>query len=81
MNKYLAFIFRNRSGNSLKSKAQIIQSTLLPIVEYGDTIYQNASVTTLKPLDSVYHSANGFITGDSFNTHHYILYLVLIKVQ
>ncbi len=28
----------------------------------------------LEPLDSVYHSALGFITGEPYDTHHCILY-------
>ena len=43
-------------------------------LDYGDIIYRNASATTLKTLDSVYHSALRFITGDSYSTHHCILY-------
>ena len=34
----------------------------------------HASAATLKPLDSVYHSALRFITGDSYDTHHCDLY-------
>ena len=58
----------------MNSRKQIVQSTFLPVLDYGDTIYQNAAATTLKPLDAVYHSALRFITGDSFATHHCILY-------
>ena len=43
-------------------------------LDYGETIYQNAAATILKPLDAVNHSALRFITGDRFNTHHCILY-------
>jgi hypothetical protein len=27
-------------------------------LDYGDTIYQNAAATILKPLDAVYHRAS-----------------------
>lgn len=33
-------------------------------------IYRQASASTLKPLDAVYHSALRFITGDVYSTHH-----------
>ena len=70
----VGFFFRNRSCLSLNSRKQVVQSTLLPVLDYGDTIYQIAAATTLKPLDAVYHSAVRFITGDSCNTPHCILY-------
>lgn len=69
----VGFFYRNVSSFSLNSRKQIVQSTFLPVLHYGDIIYWNAAATTLKPLDAVYHSALHFITGDSFNTHHYIL--------
>ena len=34
----------------------------------------HATASTLKQLDSVYHSAIRFITGNSYNTHHCALY-------
>ena len=34
----------------------------------------HASPSTLKPLDTVYHAAIRFITGDGFMTHHCQLY-------
>ena len=37
-------------------------------------MYMHASSTALKSLDTVYHSALRFITGDKFLTHHCILY-------
>ena len=46
----------------------------LSALDYGDIIYRNASNTALKTLDSIYHSALRFITGDSYMTHHCILY-------
>ena len=39
-------------------------------MDYGDVIYRNAAPTTLLPLDTVYHSALRFITGESYSTHH-----------
>ena len=48
--------------------------TLPATIDCGDIIYQSAAATTLKPLDAIYHSALRFVTGDSFDTHHCILY-------
>ncbi len=44
------------------------------MLDYGDIVYMHASPTPLKPLDAVYHSALHFTTGDSYLTHHCILY-------
>lgn len=59
---------------TLNNRKQIVESTFLPVIDYGDTIYMHASASVLKPLDAVYHSAIRFITGDRFSTHHCTLY-------
>ena len=46
----------------------------LPLLDYGDVIDKNATLTSLKALDAVYHSAIWFVTGSSYNTHHCTLY-------
>jgi hypothetical protein len=38
---------------------------------YADAIYQSAAASTLNPLDAIFLH---FVTGDSFITHHCILY-------
>ena len=59
-----------------KSDAQIGKTRGAPksILDYGDVIYRHAAASTLRPLDCVYHEALRFINGDSYNTHHCILY-------
>ena len=47
-------------------------STILSVLDYGDIVY--ACCPVLKPLDTVYHSAIRFITGDHFKTQHCALY-------
>lgn len=78
------FFYRNRSCLSLRRK-QIIKSTFLSALYYGDFIYQSTAATTLQPLDAIYHSALCFVTVDSFDTHQYILYqkvgLTLLKTR
>ena len=70
----MAFFYRNRSCFPWASRKRLIEALFLSALDYGDIIYRNASNTTLKALDSVYHSALRFITGDSYMTHHCILY-------
>ena len=52
----------------------MLNQFFLAVLDYGDIIYRHAAATTLKPLDSVYHSALRFITGDHYDTHHCIVY-------
>ena len=44
------------------------------MLDYGDVIYRNAASSILKPLDTVYHSALRFISGEQYRTRHCILY-------
>lgn len=60
--------------NWMLSRKRIIEAVFLSVLDYGDVIDRHASASTLKPLDSVYHSALRFITGDSYSTHHCIFY-------
>ena len=52
----------------------IIQSVIMSVSDYGDILYMHASLSTLKPLEAVYHSVLGFITAHGFynDTHHYL---------
>ena len=70
----LGFFYRNRSCFPWPTRKRLIEALFLSALDYGDIIYRNASATTLKTLDSVYHPALRFITGDIYNTHHCILY-------
>ena len=56
------------------SRKRVIEAVFLSVLDYGDVIYRHAAASTLKQLDSVYHSALRFITGDSYDTHHCMLY-------
>ena len=69
----LAFFYRNKSCLPQYSRKQIVLATFLPVLDYGDVIYMHASPST-KPLDTVYHSAIRFVTGDGFMIHHCQLY-------
>lgn len=53
---------------------QIIEAVFLSVLDYGDVIYRRVSVSTLTPLDSVYHSALRSINSDCNSSHHCILY-------
>lgn len=51
-----------------------MESTFLPILDYGDVFYRNTTKALLKSVDSVYHSALRFITNSKYHTHHCALY-------
>ena len=70
----VGFLYRNRSSFPMISRKRVIEAVFLSVLDYGDVIYRHAADTTLKLLDSVYHSALRFITGDSYDTHHCLLY-------
>src|SRR4029434_5335445 len=53
-----------RSCFTFENQIEIVQSTILSVLDYGDIVYMYAALSTLKLLDSVYHSAIRFVTGD-----------------
>ena len=71
----LGFYFRNKSCFSLGTRKYLISSTFLPLLDYGDLLYMNASAQCLRSLDSVYHCALRFVTGCKHLTHHCTLYV------
>ena len=70
----LVFFYRNKSCFSWDDRKLLVQSTFMSVIDYGDIIYMHAGSATLRQLDTVYHSALRFITGDHFRTHHCTLY-------
>ena len=70
----IGFFYRNKSCFPLHCRKTLVEATFLSVLDYGDILYRYASAATLKPLDSVYHSALRFITGDPYSTHHCTLY-------
>lgn len=51
----------------LDQRKQIIEAVFLSVLDYDDATYRHVCASTLKPLDSVDHSAQRFITGDSYS--------------
>ena len=74
LRRKIGFLYRNKSCFSVSTRRSLVQSLILPVFDYGDIVYMHASSTVLKSLDTVYHSALRFITGDRFLTHHCVLY-------
>uniref|UniRef100_A0A3B3CX90 Reverse transcriptase domain-containing protein n=1 Tax=Oryzias melastigma TaxID=30732 RepID=A0A3B3CX90_ORYME len=67
-------LYRMRSSLTFSARRTLVQTTILPILDYGDVIYRSASKHLLQKLDPLYHSAIRFITNAPFKTHHCTLY-------
>ena len=74
MRQKIGFLYRNKTSFPLSCRKRVVEAVLLSVIDYGDVIYRHAAASVLKPLDSVYHSALRFITGDGYRTHHCVLY-------
>ena len=70
----LGFLYRHRHTFTPSSKLTLIKMTILPTLDFGDTIYRTACRGTLAKLDTLYHSAICFATNAPLNTHHCSLY-------
>lgn len=53
----LGYLYRLKSCLSIRARKYLVMATFLPILDYGDLIYMNASAQCLKKLDVVYHCA------------------------
>ncbi len=70
----LSFLFLNRSMFTTSAKKYFIETTVLPLFDYGDVIYINARKGVLEQLDILYHAAIRLITNAPYRTHHCELY-------
>ncbi|KAL4006490.1 solute carrier family 24 (sodium/potassium/calcium exchanger), member 5 [Sarotherodon galilaeus] len=70
----LRFYFQNKLCFSFNKKKRLVAATFLPVLDYGDILYMNASAQCLRMVDIVYHASLRFITNRKFQTHHCELY-------
>ena len=66
----IGFYYRHEACCSLEARKELLRCTLLAVLDCSDVIYMQASVTTLRALDSVYRAALRFITNQKRLTHH-----------
>ena len=66
---------------SFEVRKRIVAQVLLPIVDYADIVYFNATDTNLKPLDILYNSLCRFVLRCQYRTHHCLLYSLLDWLQ
>ncbi len=69
LKKNLGFYFRNKACFPFKVRKKLVSATFLPILDYGDVVYQHAPSYLLSSLDALYHGALRFITDCKFTTH------------
>lgn len=65
----LGIHYWNKACFSTEARKTLVASTFLPMLDYGDLLYMNASVQWFHMLGSVYHSARRFVTGFKMHTH------------
>lgn len=70
----LGFYFRNKFCFSFNVKKKLVSATFLPVLDYGDVVYQFAPSYLLSSFDAVYHGALRFISNCKSSTHHCTLY-------
>ena len=66
----LGFVFRNRSSFTPAAKLTLIQTTILPMLDYGDIIYRLSVEVALERLNVLYHSAVRFTFIAPYMTNH-----------
>lgn len=71
LHQKVVFLRRNKSCCSVSCTKRIVEATFPSVLDEGDDVILQ---TTLKPLDSVYHSALGFIAGVGYNCQHCLLH-------
>lgn len=70
------YLYRSITSFHMFHGKRIIEVVFLSVLDNGDVIYKQVTVSTLTPLDSIYHSALRSITSDCYSSHHCILYEV-----
>ncbi len=70
----LGFYFRNKSWFSFYARKKRVSVTFLPILAYGDVVYQHEPSCLLSSSDAVYHGALRVITDCKHLTHDCTLY-------
>ncbi len=70
----LGLYYKNKSCFSFYDKKRLVKATFLPVLDYSNVFYVNASAQNLHMLEIVYHGILRFITKCVFLIHHCALY-------
>ena len=77
INYSLKILYRSIQCFTLQIRKRIITQLILPILDYGDTVYQNTTETNLYPLNVTYNNLCRFILRCPYRTHHCTMYETL----
>ncbi len=64
----------NRNCFVFTVRKRLISQLILPIMDFGDIVYQTAAKTTLRPLSTIYNRLHRFVLDCPFTTHHCSMY-------
>ena len=70
----LGFYFRNNACFYFEARRRLVSATCMPLLDYGDILYMNASAQCLRSIDTLYHGTLRFILNCKTLTHHCTLY-------
>ena len=73
----ISFLYRNKAFFTHAAKLTPVKLTILPILDFGDVIYNIASNILINKFDAVYHSAFCVVTNAPYTTHHCDLYALV----
>jgi hypothetical protein len=59
---------------SFEARRRLVSATFMPILDYGDIFYMNASSQCLRSIDTLYHGALSCILNCTTLTRHCTLY-------
>lgn len=72
-----SFYLCNKLCFSVNAKNQLVAATFLPVLDYGDVLYMNASAKYLYMVDIAYHASLRFIPNCKPLTDHCELYCMV----
>lgn len=70
-------LYRSRNCFSFNVRKKLATQLILPIIDYGDVIYQSAHKSDLTSLNVAYNRLCRFVLGCPFHTHHCTMYIKL----
>jgi hypothetical protein len=73
----LRFYLRNKACFSFEARRRLVSATFMPLLDYGDILYMNASAQCLVSIDTLYHGTLRFILNSKTLTHHCTLYTMV----
>lgn len=67
-------LYKSRNCFSFDVRKKLALQLILPLFDYCDVVYQNASKSDLVPLNTAYNRLCRFVLGCPFLTHHCTMY-------